>query len=87
MIHCTLIRKKESNRHSHFSPGNALPLKSLEEQSILSLRMMHRETSLSTFLTQTLNTVDGKRDTAQFYIDSSLHYEIERREKRLNRKV
>lgn len=39
------------------------------------------------FLVQAINTVDGRRDTAQFYIDAAVHYEIERREKRLNRKI
>ena len=36
---------------------------------------------------QALNTFDGKRDTAQFYIDATVFNEIERREKKINKKV
>lgn len=39
------------------------------------------------FLVQAINTVDGRRDTAQFYIDAATIYGIERTEKRLNRQV
>ena len=39
------------------------------------------------FLVQILNTVDGVRDTAQFYIDAAVHYEIERQEHKLNKYV
>jgi len=39
------------------------------------------------FLVQALNTYDGRRDTAQFYIDATVFNEIERREKKINKKV
>lgn len=39
------------------------------------------------FLVQELNTTDGRRDTATFYIDAAKHYEILRQEKRINRKT
>lgn len=39
------------------------------------------------FLTVALNTVDGRRGTAEWYAQSAQHYEIIRQEKRLNRKI
>jgi len=39
------------------------------------------------FLVQALNSFDGKRDTAQFYIDATIMNEVERREKKINKRV
>jgi hypothetical protein len=39
------------------------------------------------FLIQALDTVDGRRGTADFYTQASLHYEIERQEKRMNKRT
>ena len=39
------------------------------------------------FLVQALNTSDGRKGTAQFYIDAATTYGIEKAEKKLNRKV
>lgn len=39
------------------------------------------------FLIQALNTIDGKANSAKFFIDAGALTEIHRREKRLNRKV
>ena len=44
-------------------------------------------TLLLRFLVTALNTVDGIRDSAEWYVKAALHYEIERQEKRLNRKI
>lgn len=34
-----------------------------------------------------LETVDGRRGTVEWYAQAAKHYEIERQEKRLNRKI
>ena len=39
------------------------------------------------FLVQALDTVDGRKGTASFYTEASIHYEIERQEKKRNKKV
>ena len=39
------------------------------------------------YLVQVLNTVDGNRNSANFYIESAVINEIQRREKRLNKKT
>ena len=39
------------------------------------------------FLVQAINTVDGQKNTAQFYIDAATINGIEKKEKRLNKKV
>jgi len=39
------------------------------------------------FLTTATNTMDGRRDSAEWYVKAALHYEIIRQEKRLNRKI
>lgn len=39
------------------------------------------------FLVQALNTIDGRKGSANFYIEASIINEIERREKRLNRRT
>lgn len=39
------------------------------------------------FLIQALNTCDGRKDTAQFWIDATVMNEIDRREKKINKKV
>jgi len=39
------------------------------------------------FLVQAINTVDGRRNSAQFYIDAATMYGIEKAEKKMNRKV
>ena len=44
-------------------------------------------TLLIRFLVQAMNTIDGKPNTARFLIDAGTLTEIQRREKKLNRKV
>ena len=39
------------------------------------------------FLVQGMNSVDGRNGTADFFIDSATTYEIEKQEKRMNRKI
>ena len=39
------------------------------------------------FLVQAINTVDGQKNTAQFYIDAATIYGTEKMEKRRNKKV
>lgn len=39
------------------------------------------------FFVLELNTVDGVRNSAQFYIDAATIYEIARQEKRMNKKI
>ena len=39
------------------------------------------------FFVMELNTVDGTRNSAQFYIDASVIYEIARQERKMNRKI
>ena len=39
------------------------------------------------FLVQSLDTIDGRRGTSRWYKEASIINEIERREKRNNRKV
>lgn len=39
------------------------------------------------FLTTALNTVDGTRDSAEWWVKSALHYEIIKQEKKMNRKI
>ena len=39
------------------------------------------------FLIQSLDTIDGRRGTSNWYLEASVINEIERREKRNNRKV
>ena len=39
------------------------------------------------YLVQALNTTDGRKGTANFYIEASIINEINRREKRLNKRA
>merc|ERR1719424_2510200 len=39
------------------------------------------------FLVQALNTMDGHQDSAQFFIDAATINEIDRRERKLNKRV
>lgn len=38
------------------------------------------------FLIQALDTMDGRKGTADFYTQASIHYEIERQEYRINKR-
>ena len=39
------------------------------------------------FLTTAINTSDGNRDSAEWWVKSAVHYEIIKQEKKMNKKI
>ena len=53
----------------------------------LVIKNEHQMDQLLGFLVQKMQTIDGKKGTAKFYIEAAVKYEIERREKLYNKKI
>lgn len=47
----------------------------------------HQMDQLLGYLVQQMQSIDGKKGTAKFYIEAAVKYEIEKREKIKNKKV